>query len=61
MKAKPIYGVWCETKFGIGLQPVKANCKREARKKFKKRFPNSRIVSVVLASKENLEFASQAI
>ncbi len=46
MKKKPIYNVWCTTKFGTGCQPVKANNKTEARKKFKKRFPKSMILDV---------------
>lgn len=46
MNKKPLYNVFCTTKYGIGCQPVKANNKREARKKFKKRFKKSRVISV---------------
>ena len=47
MKAKPIYAVYCTTGvYGIGCCPVKANNKTEARKKFKKRFPKSKIISI---------------
>lgn len=46
MKKKPIYNVWCTTKHGMGCQPVKANNKVEARKKFRKRFPKSSIISI---------------
>lgn len=45
-KKKPIYTVWCTTKFGTGVQAVKADNKIEARKKFKKRFPKSSILSI---------------
>lgn len=43
---KPIYTVWCTTKYGTGAQPVKAKNKIEARKKFKKRFPKSSILDI---------------
>lgn len=46
MKAKPIYNVWCTTKFGTGVQPVKALNKKEARTKFKKRFPKSTVLDI---------------
>lgn len=45
-KLKPIYAVHCTTKFGIGLQYVKALTKTEAKQKFKKRFPKSMVIDV---------------
>lgn len=45
-KKKPIYNVYLTNKFGMGCCPVKADNKKEARKKFKKRFPKSRIIDI---------------
>jgi hypothetical protein len=44
MKKKPIYGVYCTTQFGFGLQGVKALNQKEARRKFKRRFPKQKII-----------------
>lgn len=47
MKCKHIYYVYLINKHGgLGLQPVKANNKVNAKKKFKKRFPKSRIIDI---------------
>lgn len=43
---KPIYQVFCTTSYGFGMQPVKANNKKEAREKFKKRYKKSKVVSI---------------
>lgn len=40
----PIYTVYCTTSFGLGAQPVKAKTKRDAIRKFKKRFPKQRVI-----------------
>lgn len=45
-KNKNIYQVFCRTQYGIGMQPVKASTKKEAREKFKKRNKKSVITSV---------------
>lgn len=45
-KFKHIYGVWLATKYSIGMQPVKGNNKKEARKRFKKRYPNKMILDI---------------
>lgn len=51
---KPIYMVWLQNKLGhVGLQHVKADNKAEAKKKFRKRFPTSRIISVDKATDFN--------
>lgn len=39
--AKPIYYVFHTTKYGVGLQPIKAITAVQAKKKFKKRFKKS--------------------
>lgn len=57
---KPVYAVWCTTKYGTGLQPVKANNKAEAKAKFKKRFPKQRVLSIDRAE-DNHRFFSSAI
>lgn len=41
---KPIYAVHCTTKFGFGLQYVKADNKKESIAKFKKRFTKQRVI-----------------
>lgn len=48
-KKKPIYYVWVYTKFGQGLQPVKANNEEEARAKYAKRYPKSTIFNITKA------------
>lgn len=58
MKKKPIYAVYCTTKYSFGLQYVKATSQAEARRKFKKRFPKQRILDV---SKTDLESHDHAI
>ncbi len=45
-KTKKIYQVFLNTQYGIGMQPVKANNQKEARAKFKKRYPKKRIISI---------------
>lgn len=47
---KPIYFVYLTNNLGWGMQPVKADNQKEARKKFKKRFPKSRVVSISKAT-----------
>lgn len=44
MKYKRVYGVWLQTTYTIGMQPVKGNNKKQARQRFKKRFPEARIL-----------------
>lgn len=46
IKYKHVYGVWLTTKYGIGMQPVKANNKKQARERFRKRFKKARILDV---------------
>lgn len=60
-KKKPIYDVWCTTKFGTGLQAVKALNQAEARRKFKKRFPKQRIIEVSKTTSESYIYLSNAI
>lgn len=50
---KPIYFVWLINKKtkGLGMQPVKADNKKEANKKFKKRFPHSSVIDIKKADK----------
>jgi hypothetical protein len=44
---KPVYNVFLELKDGdIGCHPVKANTKKEARIRFKKRFPKRRVLDI---------------
>jgi hypothetical protein len=52
-KQKPIYAVYCITNFGFGCQPVKALNKKEARKKFRNRFPKRRIIDIEKSSAES--------
>lgn len=48
---KPVYYVWLQSKMGtLGMQPVKANNKQEAKRKFKKRFPKSKVLSIEIGS-----------
>lgn len=49
MKYKKLYLVFTTTKHGIGLQPTKGNSKKQARDRFKKRFPKNQILSIDLA------------
>lgn len=50
---KPLYIVALISKYGTwGLQPVKADTQNEARRKFKKRFPKSRIIGVEKAGED---------
>lgn len=46
MKYKFIYDITIPTSFGIGCQPMKGNNKTEANGRFKKKFPNKRILSI---------------
>lgn len=44
-KYKYVYAVFLQTKFGLGMQQVKGDNKRQARERFRKRF-KSRILSI---------------
>lgn len=46
VKYKYIYGVWLLTKNSIGMQPVKANNKVQARQRFRKRFKKQTILDI---------------
>lgn len=60
-KKKPIYDVWCTTSYGTGMQAVKALNKKEAERKFKKRFPKQNIISVDKTTSTNHTYLSFAI
>jgi hypothetical protein len=62
MKSKPIYAVYmCNKNVPYGMQPVKANNAKEAKEKFKKRFPKSRFLSASKLVNPEYIFISQAI
>lgn len=62
MKQKPIYAVYLSNKnVKWGMQPVKANNKKEARAKFKKRNPKSHIISIDKMDNPEYHFISHAI
>jgi hypothetical protein len=55
-KYKYVYGVWLATKHGIGMQPVKGSSLKQARERFKKRFPKNIILDIHrLTSKTTIE------
>lgn len=64
-KKKPIYSVWLyirQREYGVyGRQAVKANNKKEARSKFKKRFPKRRIIDIQRYTGTEYTFISNAI
>ncbi len=43
-KFKHVYAIHHHTSFGTGVQPMKGNTKKEAKERFKKRFPKKRII-----------------
>lgn len=45
-KYKHVYGVWLQTKIHLGMQPVKGNTQKQAKERFKKRFPKATILGI---------------
>jgi hypothetical protein len=44
-KFKNVYTLWFPTSLGLGAQPVKGNTLKEAKARFKKRYPAKRIMN----------------
>lgn len=43
---KHIYFIYLATTFGIGMQPTKGDTMKDARGRYKKRFPKGKILSI---------------